>query len=72
MYVTCPMCNTRYDLKSSIPAESRATVVCVVCATQLEVEPRGAMYAYLPKVTVRQAQTEQQDSQASIGVEING
>lgn len=61
MYVTCPMCDTRYNLRDSIPSGSRATVVCTICATQLEVEPRGVAYAYIPKVTVRQAQLSEEE-----------
>ena len=58
MLVNCPRCNTTYDMKSAIPSGSRATVTCLVCQTQLEVEPRGAAYLYRPKITIRQPNQE--------------
>jgi transcription elongation factor Elf1 len=65
LYVTCPMCKTRYDMTSAIPDQSKATVVCVVCKTQLEVEPRGALYLNIPKVTVRNSPKD--ESNGSLG-----
>jgi predicted Zn finger-like uncharacterized protein len=58
MKVTCPMCNTRYDVSDSIPSASRSTVCCAVCQTQLEIEPRSIWYLYIPKVTVRTVQPD--------------
>jgi transcription elongation factor Elf1 len=53
MKVNCPMCNTTYDMTSKIPSDSKSTIVCVVCETQLEVMPRGALHLYQPLITVR-------------------
>lgn len=66
MKVPCPYCKTTYNLASAIPTGCTATVTCVVCYTQLEVTPRGLLYAFKPKVVVRQVQTEQHNPEAKV------